>query len=119
MSRSMRGFSLIELMITMGIIAILAVIFLPSLSGHRIRSANTACVTELGAYKVEALAALHDGVTLPAPTSARCANVSTAAIGTLGAPGVITATALAPGDASVTCSIAPSVSCSHSSPSGN
>lgn len=119
MPRSERGFTLTELMVVVAILAIIMSIAMPLWNNHRISAANGACVTELSAYTLIAVAALHDGVALPAADQARCSGIDTSAIGTLAAPGVITASAVAPGDASISCSIAPGTSCTHSSPSGN
>ncbi|MCX7562350.1 prepilin-type N-terminal cleavage/methylation domain-containing protein [Xanthomonadaceae bacterium XH05] len=119
MQQSERGYTMAELMVIVGIIGILVAIALPAWSNHRIRSANSACVTELSAYTLVAVAALHDGVAVPAATAVRCQSINSSAIGTLGVPGVITASAVAPGDATVSCSIAPGASCTHTSASGN
>src|SRR5690606_25971368 len=108
-----------ELMVVVGVLTVIVAIALPAYNNHRIRSANNACVTEVSAYKLVAVAALHDGVALPPTTPVRCTNINTGAIGTLGVPGVITATTASPGDGAITCSIAPGVSCTYSSPSGN
>ena len=106
-------------MIVVSVLAIIMSIAMPLWNNYRIRSANGACLTEVSAYKVVALAALHDGVTLPVPDAVRCSSVSTAAIGTLGVPGVITATSATPGDGTITCGIAQGAACAYTSPSGN
>ncbi len=119
MLRAFRGFSLIELMIVVAIIALLVAIALPAYGNYRTRSANGACLTEVAGYVILAKAAMHDGVALPATTPARCSAINTASAGTLGVPGTITATAGTPGDASITCSMAATGTCVSSSPSGN
>lgn len=109
-----------ELMVVVAVIALLAAIALPALSNYRIRSANGACLTETSAYVITAISALHDGVNVPPTNTARCSVIDTSAAGTASAMGTITATALAPGDAQVTCNLAVAGgACSYTSASGN
>lgn len=115
MSKSAKGFTLIELMIVVAIIAILAAIALPAYQNYSIRSANRACMAETKAYANAALASIYLSETVPPPRDSACTGTSTPATET----DIVTSTAGGNGDAAVSCALSTGASCSYTSASGN
>src|SRR5690606_1522580 len=73
-----RGFTLIELMIVVALIAILPAIALPAYNNYRIRASESPCLAETKNYASFALVAMYNNTTPATPTVSACQSITPA-----------------------------------------
>ena len=78
MHRQTQGFTLIELMIVVAIIAILSAIALPAYNNYRVRTAEGACQAEMRSYAGFALAIMQNEDTPDAAPRQACVDAEDA-----------------------------------------
>ena len=80
MRRTAHGFTLIELMIVVAIIAILASIALPAYQNYRKAAAESACLAEMKGYSNESLVRLYNSQTVSTAPRTACLTAEDATI---------------------------------------
>lgn len=108
MNRDMRGFTLIELMIVVAIIALLVAIALPAYRSFIVRSADTACLGEAEAYAKRVVSAMAGEYPVPTHRPGRCQTIATPSTTAIS----FTASPTTPGTGTITCDLVRGGSCS-------
>ncbi|KRG62336.1 hypothetical protein ABB26_16700 [Stenotrophomonas humi] len=104
--KKQQGFTLIELMIVVAIIAILSAIALPAYNNYRVKSANNACLGEAKAFMNSWVSAVKGGIDAaeqPTYTAQACTSGPTLNVADAETLKAYDFVKKAPGDKDVTC----------------
>lgn len=100
----MAGYNLLELMVTLAIVALLAAIALPFYLQYSAQSANKACLAEAKGYTNAVMVALGEAASIPVPNTSACEWIVNASTFTnYSTP--ITAYPRSPGDTGTHCTL--------------
>lgn len=77
LTKKQKGFTFIELLITVAIVGILASVAIPAYQSYSHNAANRACLSEMKSYANKVLVELSNGQSASAPTLGVCKDIET------------------------------------------